>query len=190
MKKNAFTLIELIVVIFIMMTISLGAFYGLQYGEKDARVETAAKLLLRDLERARDLSLHRVIDPTCETLYASNLSRGCSQYSLLFHTPRNNEYSILPKEAALDPNRNLEKFFESKKTLPKGTKIISPSSQERIDFTYIPDESIRLKTEYTAGNCVSGTQPLGAITVADENDQYFMDVVFSCNGTLTIKKNE
>ncbi len=186
--KQGFTLIELLVVISIMVVLSLGAFYGLNPGGSESRVETAAKLLARDIERTRDLSLNRVIDPTCETLYSSNPSRICSQYSILFHAPHTNEYSILPKEATSDLNVDFEKFAGSTEILPKGTKIISPENQEIIHFTYIPDGSIRLETKYTAGNCDDPQKTLGTITLADDDEQYFVDVIFYCNGMITTQK--
>lgn len=188
MQSKGFTLIELVVVISLLMILSLGAFFGLNPGGLEARVEASATLLARNFERARDLTLHRVIDPTCEKIYEANSTRRCSQYHLLLNTPNTNEYLVLPQEAAEDASTDFNAFYGTKEILEEGTKILTPQSKEAIDFRYIPDESIRIETNYSSGNCENPSDPLGTITITDTFEKYFVDVFFFCNGRVETQK--
>ncbi|GEM_PF-5510778 len=145
---SGFTLIELIVTLFILSLVFAGGWF-VSFDREKYHLENSITIFSSHLRETRDKTLNRVIDPTCQKWYPDN--EHCDQYEIhLSFKEDTQKYIILPiaeKEMNFQHLSSYPIF-----TLQPGTEFIDPINEGVIQFLYIPNDVIQVTPSYQSGN--------------------------------------
>lgn len=140
-KRKGFTVIELLVVIFIIITLNSISFVYYREGEKQLTFQRTVSKILQDIRRVQEMTIAGKKCPanvSCgqNTLYGIEFSKNSSSYFLYIDLNGNGLF-----------DQSSDHLLEEGK-LEAGTKIeeikINDTFQDKISLTFLPPDPITL----------------------------------------------